>query len=177
MSHETFFFILHQFFLEKLTCLVTLFNRKLQFNKSETFLAFFNELLSTRNINVARFARNTECDFFSDFQMMCCLHNIVKWLFCKCVYIVLKNGPFLYGCQGRASAEERLQYFLPYQHHHHPYMDIRVNSRKPNLFKRQAPPTASLRCLSLLLPSRLLAWLTYIRAGMEIDAKQHHFLY
>ena len=60
---------------------------------------------------------------------------------CVCVHkrIVLKNGPFLYGCQGRASAEERLQYFLPYQHHHHPYMDIRVNSRKPNLFKHRRP--------------------------------------
>ena len=28
----------------------------------------FNELLSTQNVNVARFARNVECDFFGDFQ-------------------------------------------------------------------------------------------------------------
>ena len=45
------------FVLNSFTCLVTLFDRELQFNKSETFLAFLNELLSTRNINVARFAR------------------------------------------------------------------------------------------------------------------------
>ena len=29
----------------------------------------FNELLSTQNVNVARFAR--ECDFFCDFQTLC----------------------------------------------------------------------------------------------------------
>ena len=100
-----------------MSCLVTLFDKKLQIFKNSpkvTIFGTFNKLLSTRNVNVARFARNAECDFFLDFQIMCCLHNIVKWLFCKCVYIVLKNGPFLYGCQGRASAEERLQYFLPY---------------------------------------------------------------
>ena len=32
------------------------------------FLALFNELLSTQNVNVARFARNVEWDFFCDFQ-------------------------------------------------------------------------------------------------------------
>ena len=31
----------------------------------------FNELLSTQNVNVARFARNVECDFFCDFQPLC----------------------------------------------------------------------------------------------------------
>ena len=34
-------------------------------------MAFFNELLSTQNVNVARFARNVECDFFCDFQTLC----------------------------------------------------------------------------------------------------------
>ena len=29
---------------------------------------FFNELFSTQNVNVARFARNVECDFFCNFQ-------------------------------------------------------------------------------------------------------------
>ena len=28
----------------------------------------FDELLSTQNVNVARFARNIECDFLDDFQ-------------------------------------------------------------------------------------------------------------
>ena len=35
------------------------------------FLALFNELLSTQNVNVARFARNVEWDFFYDFQTPC----------------------------------------------------------------------------------------------------------
>ena len=28
----------------------------------------FNEMLSTQNVNIARFARHVQCDFFSDFQ-------------------------------------------------------------------------------------------------------------
>ena len=35
------------------------------------FLAFSNELLSTQNVNVARFARNVEWNFFCDFQTPC----------------------------------------------------------------------------------------------------------
>ena len=35
-----------------------------------------NELLSTQDINVARFARNVECDFFGDFRTMCCYRNL-----------------------------------------------------------------------------------------------------
>ena len=30
-----------------------------------------NELLSTENVNVARFASNVKCDFFCDFQTLC----------------------------------------------------------------------------------------------------------
>ena len=51
------------FVLLKLTCLVTLFDRKLQVFKNSsnwTILGIFNELLSTQNVNVARFARNVE---------------------------------------------------------------------------------------------------------------------
>jgi len=54
-----------------LTCLVTLFDRKLQFSKISlklTIFGIFNELLST--VNVARFARNLECDFLCDFQTL-----------------------------------------------------------------------------------------------------------
>ena len=57
------------FVLLKLTCLVTLFDRKLQVFKNSPigpFLAF----LSTQNVNVARFARNVEWDFFCDFQTL-----------------------------------------------------------------------------------------------------------
>ena len=34
-------------------------------------LTIFNELLSTQNVNVARFARNVEWDFLGDFQTLC----------------------------------------------------------------------------------------------------------
>ena len=56
-----------------MTCLVTLFDRKLQvfqkLAKTDHFWYFFIELLFTQNVNVARFARNLELDF--DFQAMC----------------------------------------------------------------------------------------------------------
>ena len=40
-----------------------------------TIFGVFNKLLSTQNVNLARFARNVEWDFFCDFQTLC---------FCKC---------------------------------------------------------------------------------------------
>ena len=51
------------FVLLKLTCLVTLFDRKLQVFKNSPKWSIFgisNQLLSTQNVNVARFARNVE---------------------------------------------------------------------------------------------------------------------
>ena len=54
------------FVLFKVICLVTLFATSLKFFKNSpkwTIFVIFNELLSTQNINVARFARNVECDF------------------------------------------------------------------------------------------------------------------
>ena len=62
------------FVILKLTCLVTLFDRKLQFFKNSpkwTILGIFNQVLSTQNVYVARFARNVEWDFFCDFQTPC----------------------------------------------------------------------------------------------------------
>ena len=55
------------FVLLKLTCLVTLIDCKLQVFKNSpkcTIFGIFNQLLSTQNVNVARFARNVEWDFF-----------------------------------------------------------------------------------------------------------------
>ena len=49
------------FFLLKLTCLVT---QKLA---TIDYFWYFYELLSTQNVNVARFALNVECDFLCDF--------------------------------------------------------------------------------------------------------------
>ena len=54
------------FVLSKLTSLVTLYDRKLQVFKSSPNWTIFG--LSTQNVNVARFARNVEWDFFCDFQ-------------------------------------------------------------------------------------------------------------
>ena len=62
------------FVLSKVTCLVTLFNRKLQvfkYSPKLTIFGIFSELLSTQNVNVARYARNVEWDFFCDFQTLC----------------------------------------------------------------------------------------------------------
>ena len=36
-----------------------------------TIFNIFNELLSTQNVNLARFARNVEWDFFYDFHPLC----------------------------------------------------------------------------------------------------------
>ena len=36
----------------------------------QTIFGIFNELLSTQNVNVARFDRNIECDFWGDFQTL-----------------------------------------------------------------------------------------------------------
>ena len=59
------------FVLWKVTCLVTLFDRKLLvvINRPNwPFFGIFNEFLSTQNLNVARFARKVVCDFFFNFQ-------------------------------------------------------------------------------------------------------------
>ena len=54
-----------------MTCLVTLFDRKFQFFQNSPKLiifGIFTELLSTQNVNVARFTRDVECDFFCNVQ-------------------------------------------------------------------------------------------------------------
>ena len=65
MSHLNFSILAFPpvFVLLKLTCLVTLFDRKLQVFKNSpnwTIFGIFNKLLSTQNVNVARFARNVQ---------------------------------------------------------------------------------------------------------------------
>ena len=76
MSHLSFsiltFFI--NIFPIKIDRSVILFDRKLQIFKNSpklTISGIFNELLSTQNVNVARFARNAKCDFFCDFHTPC----------------------------------------------------------------------------------------------------------
>ena len=81
MSHLNFW-IWHFppiFVFLKLTCLVTLLDRKLQVFKNSpnwTIFGIFNQLLSTQNVNVARYARNVECDFFCNFQTPCIKYEI-----------------------------------------------------------------------------------------------------
>ena len=51
------------FVISKVTCLITLFD-----HVNGPFLAFLINFLSTENVNVARFARNVECDFLAIFK-------------------------------------------------------------------------------------------------------------
>ena len=74
------------FVLIKVTNLVTLFDRKIQVFKNSpklTIFVIFNELLSTQNVSVARFARNVEWDFFCDFQTLWNVVIIPRHLFKK----------------------------------------------------------------------------------------------
>ena len=69
------------FVLLKVTCLVTLFDRKHELFKNSpnwTIFGIFNELLSTQNVNVAYFARNVESDFFCDFRTPCSLEILMR---------------------------------------------------------------------------------------------------
>ena len=57
----------------------TVWPSKLQIFKNSpklTTFGIFNQLLSTQNVNVARFARNVEWDFFCDFQTPCPSHQV-----------------------------------------------------------------------------------------------------
>ena len=59
------------FVLLKVTCLVTLFDRKLQIFKNSpkwTIFVIFSLHLSIQNVNVARFAHNVEWDFLVIFK-------------------------------------------------------------------------------------------------------------
>ena len=55
---------------------ITMFENLLKlsqiFKNSQILIIFgiFKEFLSTQNVNVARFARNVECDFLADFQTL-----------------------------------------------------------------------------------------------------------
>ena len=52
-----------------------------KFAKLDHFWHFFNELLSTQNVNVARFALNVEWNFFCDFQTPCHARSFIVWVF------------------------------------------------------------------------------------------------
>ena len=53
--------------------------------KKLSIFGIFNRLLSTQNVNVARFARNVEWDFFCDFQTLCYIPN---WLISDLYHIL-----------------------------------------------------------------------------------------
>ena len=66
------------FVVSKVTCLVTVFDRELQVFKNSpksTFFCIFNSLLSTQNVNLARFASNVEWAFSVIFK------HCVPWSF------------------------------------------------------------------------------------------------
>ena len=63
VSHLNFWHFPPIFVLLKVTCLETLFDRKLQYFKNSPKLTNFGilrDFFSTQNVNVARFARNVE---------------------------------------------------------------------------------------------------------------------
>ena len=74
----------------KLTCLVTLFDRKLQFFKNSPTYTIFG-ILATQNVNGARFARNVEWDFLYDFQYVSIMQRFAYWSgFFKCLDAFIK---------------------------------------------------------------------------------------
>ena len=69
------------FVLLKVTCLVTLFDRKLQLFKNSpkwTLFGTFKQLLSTQNVNIAWLAMLNET-FFCDFQTLCYISFRHEW--------------------------------------------------------------------------------------------------
>ena len=64
---------------------------KITQNVSFEFFHFgiFNELLATQIVNVARFARNVEWDFFCDFQTLCLIHVLLTWskVWCRFFFV------------------------------------------------------------------------------------------
>ena len=66
MSHLNFAFSNNFRPIQK-TCLVTLFDHKIQVSKLAKMDHFRIDFV---NENVARFARSVECDFFGDFQTL-----------------------------------------------------------------------------------------------------------
>ena len=102
----------------KLTYLVTLYDRKFQvfkYSPKLTIFGIFNELLSTQNVNVARFARNVEWDFFYNFQtqwyfsMSWCQSTSSLSLFSPChmylsnpiinIFLMKVEAKFLFRCK------------------------------------------------------------------------------
>ena len=57
-----------------------------------TIFGIFNELLSTQNVNIARFARNVEWDILSDFQTMCLKQDLVYATLQKLSHLRVKWG-------------------------------------------------------------------------------------
>ena len=71
VAFEVLAFSTNFYVLIKVTCLVTLFDCKLQVFKNSpkwTIFGIFNKVLANQNVNVTRIARNVECDFLGDFQ-------------------------------------------------------------------------------------------------------------
>ena len=71
-----------------------------------SIFGIFNKLLSTKNVNVAHFARNVEWDFFCDFQTLwtwwTSLQKVHFWCpkssFCSCKkwhFVSLRRDPFV----------------------------------------------------------------------------------
>ena len=97
MSHLNFFILAFSsiFVQSKLSTPSTVWPSG--FQKTRQNWPFFDELLSTQDVNVDRFARNIEWDFFCDFQTPWGFPISVSWM--HCVFFVLH-------CRMSANCEE-----------------------------------------------------------------------
>ena len=131
-------------------CLETLFDRKLHFQKIAklTFFGISNELLSTQNVNVARFARNVEWNFLCDFQ--------TPWSF-------LHTYSLFHFFPGRAypfrvsvlTDENEVNIILKYLHDFH-------LQNHPFCFSNVVPPMKTCARMKLPLPLILVALLALL---------------
>ena len=104
------------FVLLKLTCLVTLFDRKLQVFENPpnwTIFGIFPYLLSTQHVNLDRFARNAEWDFFCHFQTLwtwvvglCAAFFLASYTCLTKIAMVNMNVPSLMSVGGPLRANE-----------------------------------------------------------------------
>ena len=94
MSHLNFWILVFptNFCLIKIDLSGNTVSSDFQKHAKLTIFGIFNELLSTQNVNIARFARKFECDILSDFQTMCLKQDLVYATLQKLSHLRVKWG-------------------------------------------------------------------------------------
>ena len=57
-----------------------------------TISGIFHKLLSTQNVNVARFARNVKCDFLTYFETLCEIRFLIYWKIGQVIIPMARRG-------------------------------------------------------------------------------------